>query len=57
MPDKPKQSRGLKPSSRMPEDSVFYDKVLPVLFVILGVIMLVLIAFAVGVLAGIIPWR
>lgn len=57
MSDKPKQSRGLKSSSRMPEDSVFYDKVLPALFVVLGVVMIVLIAFAVGVLAGIIPWR
>jgi hypothetical protein len=40
----------------MPSDSVFYDKVMPVLFVAFGIVLLVLILFAAGVLTGIIPW-
>jgi hypothetical protein len=41
---------------KMPEQSVFYDKVLPALFIGLAVIMGVLILFAIGVLTGIVPW-
>jgi hypothetical protein len=41
----------------MPEQSVFYDRVLPILFVALGIVMVGLILFALGVLTGLIPWR
>lgn len=41
----------------MPSDSVFYDKVIPVLFVILGIILVVVIGFSIGVLTGLIPWQ
>lgn len=41
---------------KMPEQSVFYDKVLPALFIGLAVIMGVLILFAIGVLTGVVPW-
>jgi hypothetical protein len=41
----------------MPEKSVFYDRILPALLVVLAVVMLLLISFAIGVLVGLIPWR
>jgi hypothetical protein len=41
----------------MPEQSVFYDRVLPILFAALGIVMVGLILFALGVLTGLIPWR
>jgi hypothetical protein len=53
--EKKRASSSLKPH-KMPENSVFYEKVLPVLFVGLAVVMVLLIAFAVGVLTGIVPW-
>lgn len=52
-PRKPRQ--GLK-SPRMPEQSVFYDRIVPLMLVILGVVMVGLIVFAAGVLTGLIPW-
>ena len=42
---------------KMPDKSVFYDRVAPVLFIALGVIMAALVVFAIGVLTGIVPWR
>ncbi len=53
-PHKPK--RGLK-SPRMPEQSIFYDRIVPLMLIVLGVVMVGLIVFAAGVLAGLIPWR
>lgn len=55
MPTGPDPKRASKPS-RMPSDSVFYEKVMPILFVALGILLLGLILFAAGVLTGIIPW-
>ena len=40
--------------SRAPGDSVLFEKVVPVLLVSLGIVMLVLILFAFGVLLGLI---
>lgn len=54
VPRKPK--RGLK-SPRMPERSVFYDRIVPLVLAILGMVMVGLIVFALGVLSGLIPWR
>ncbi len=56
MPPESRPQRGLK-SPKMPPHSTFYDTVLPILLVVLGIVMLGLIVFAIGVLAGIIPWR
>jgi hypothetical protein len=40
--------------SHMPQNSVFFEKVVPVLLVILGIITLGLMLFAAGVLLGLI---
>ncbi len=53
-PRRPK--RGLK-SPRMPEQSVFYERIVPLVLALLGVVMVGLIVFALGVLSGLIPWR
>jgi hypothetical protein len=42
---------------RMPSDSVFYEKVFPILLIVLGVITAVIILFAAGVLLRIIPFQ
>lgn len=39
----------------MPEDSVFYEKIVPVIFVGLGVVMVVLVLIAIGIAIGLIP--
>jgi len=36
----------------MPEDSLFYDKLVPILLIVLGVIMALLILIAAGILLG-----
>jgi hypothetical protein len=41
--------------SRMPENSVFYEKVVPGLMILLAVITVILILFAAGVLLGLVP--
>ena len=42
---------------RAPSNSILYDRVLPIVFVLLAVVMFVLILFAVGVLIGIVPYQ
>lgn len=43
--------------SRVPEESVFYTKVVPLLLVGMAVVMAALILIAAGVLLGIVPFR
>ena len=43
-----------KSKSHIPENSVFFDKVIPIVLILLGVIMLGLMLFAAGVLLGIV---
>lgn len=43
-----------KPQSHMPKDSTFFEKVIPALLIFMGVLTVVLILFAAGVLLGII---
>lgn len=45
----------LKPH-RMPGKSVFYDRLIPALLILLAVVMALLVLFAVGVLTGIVHW-
>jgi len=40
--------------SRSPQESVVFEKIVPILLVSLGIVMLVLILFALGVLLGLI---
>lgn len=47
IPDRPKPRK--LGSSRVPENSVFYTRVLPALIVVLGVLTVLLIIFAIGV--------
>jgi len=41
---------------RMPAQSLFYDRLLPIIFVILGIVMLTLIVIAAGVLLGVVRY-
>lgn len=49
-------SRQPPKSSRMPEGSRFYERIVPALLIILGVGTVTLILFAAGVLLGIVPF-
>ncbi len=51
MSETPQQKKSL---SRMPDHSVFFEKVVPVLLALMGLLTLTLILFAVGVLLGIV---
>jgi hypothetical protein len=44
-------------ASRMPENSVFFDKIVPVVLIGLAVVTVVVILIAAGVLLGIVPFR
>jgi hypothetical protein len=53
MPDHTK----IKPAShRMPEHSVLYNRLIPIALLLLGVVMFLLIVFAIGVVTGLIHW-
>ena len=41
----------------MPENSVFFDKVVPVVLIGLAVVTVVVVVIALGVLVGIVPLR
>lgn len=45
-----------KPSNRMPENSTFFERVVPILLIVLAVVMASLILFALGVLIGLVPF-
>ena len=45
-----------RPSNRMPDNSAFFDRVIPILLITLSVVMAGLIIFALGVLLGFIPF-
>ncbi len=49
------KSEGLK-SHKISDKSLLFNRVIPILFVILAVVMGLLIVFAVGVLTGIVSW-
>jgi hypothetical protein len=52
-PDVPAPNRGVS-KSHIPPDSMFFEKIIPALLVLLGLIAIILILFAVGVLIGIV---
>ncbi len=41
---------------KMPDRSILYDTLVPVIFIVLGVVTLGLIVFSVGVLTGLVHW-
>jgi hypothetical protein len=52
------KKRQIQPAaSRMPENSVFFEKVVPILLIGMAVIMTLLILIAVGILVGVIPYQ
>jgi hypothetical protein len=48
------ENRGRGNQSRTPDHSVLFEKIVPGLLIFMGILMVVLILFAAGVLAGII---
>ncbi len=40
--------------SHMPQHSVFFEKIIPILLVVLGIVMAALVLFAAGVILGIV---
>ena len=45
-----------KSKSHMPEDSVFYEKIIPISLITLGVVTIGLILFAAGVILGLVQF-
>lgn len=45
-----------KGASRMPANSLFFEKLVPILLALLGVVMLALVLFAAGVLLGLVKF-
>jgi hypothetical protein len=41
---------------KMPQGSLFYDTIIPGLFILLGVVTVILIVYALGILVGVVPW-
>ncbi|MBI3942507.1 MAG: hypothetical protein HY326_05790 [Chloroflexi bacterium] len=54
-PSKPDKDQRL-PSSRMPSDSMFFDRIIPVVLGLLGLLLLLIVLIALGVLLRIIPY-
>jgi len=53
--EEPKERRQVpKGANKMPSDSVFFDRLLPIILVALGVITIIIILVAAGILLGII---
>jgi hypothetical protein len=41
---------------KMPEQSILYDRIVPVIFVALGIVTVVVIIVSLGILTGLIRW-
>lgn len=52
--DRQEQVNPLRKKSHMPKNSVFFEKIVPILLIGMGVLMAALILFAAGVLLGIV---
>jgi hypothetical protein len=55
-PDKNDPIKAQRSSSHMPEDSFFFEKAVPVLLILLGIVMVGLILIAAGVLIGLVQF-
>lgn len=51
-----KKVKNKRPTNRMPEGSVFYERIVPLLLIVMGVVTASMILFAAGVILGIIPF-
>jgi hypothetical protein len=47
----------IRGKSHMPKDSILYERIVPALLLVFGIVMVVLILLAAGVLLGIVPFR
>ncbi len=54
--EKAEPRKSARNPSRMPENSVFYNKVVPALLVILGILMVAMVLFAAAVIMGLIKF-
>ncbi len=54
--DQQKRKSAQRGQSHMPENSLFYEKVIPILLIVLGIVMVALIVFAAAVLMGVIKF-
>lgn len=52
--NQPDRRKALRQKSHMPENSIFFEKIVPVLLIVMGIIMAILILFAAAVLLGMI---
>lgn len=53
-----RKPRSAKPSiNRMPEGSPFFERIVPVMLIVMGIVTTALILFAAGVLLGFIPFQ
>jgi hypothetical protein len=50
-------ARPRRARSRVPEDSIFYTRIVPLLLILMGIVMTALILVALGVLLGWVPWQ
>lgn len=53
---KPQASRNPRGSSRMPSNSLLFEKIVPILLGALGLVMVGLVLFAAGVLLGLVKF-
>ncbi len=53
----PERTRAARGTRRIPRQSVFYERLIPVAMVLLGILMLVILLFALVALFGLIPFR
>lgn len=49
-------SNGQRPSHRMPKNSLFYERIVPILLIGMAVVLVVLVLLAAGVLLGFISF-
>ncbi|MGE5251934.1 MAG: hypothetical protein ACM3QS_17150 [Bacteroidota bacterium] len=50
----PEQMKNLRKRSHMPQGSLFFEKIVPILLIGMAVVMALLVLFAAGVLTGLI---
>jgi hypothetical protein len=51
---KREQVKSLRKRSHMPQGSLFFEKIVPILLILMGALMLALVLFAAGILLGIV---
>jgi hypothetical protein len=52
--DRQERIKALRQKSHMPQKSLFFEKIVPILLIIMGIIMVALVLFAAGVILGVV---